>query len=494
MCFTDKIILQQCSDVTDNGQNLISIPCISVTTTSYTPSMGTSVTTTYISPYFSPSPSTMSTRSQTYTTGRLPATSIPETMAIPPSNSGVLIIIILSIIMLIMAIFICIILSTLIVKRVRKKRCQGTLSHLVRENVYQTIDANRRPSCSIPIATHNGECLKMSEFPRYDLENQQKLPDVSNSQDFQKCDFAMDQAGKATQSPANGCPPTSDNIYSSIPVNNIHYGSYIRNEGYTHTLEGCPQQEVPRLSTCSSTYEVINPYSTLDEARRQALAQIRSTHNNDASDDILELNLVGSDKPNWTNDTRPLQLNIPTTLNMRARKKSCGLGDDEDQYIVMAGDLEGGWGELASRGHGLDTIDGRCDIIMGLGAHEPDIEHYETVPPRRENLAPNAWEDSDNSDEESPPATDKSIEDLYAKVRKKSERIALESSDNDLANVSDDDAEKLSDDSAINVNVERLDAVYKGNASPQEEDMTENEVFSVFGENQVHRCTNSHML
>ena len=360
---------------------------------------------------------------------------------------------------MVMALFICIILSTLIIKRIKKKRGPVTLETLVRENIYQTVNENRRPSNSIPIVMHGDECLKMSEFPRYDMDGQKKLADLSASQEFKKGDFTMEPHGKVTSCTANGCSP--DNAFSSIPVNNIHYGT--------------AQPQVPRLSTCSSTYEVIDPYSTLDEARRQALTEIRSTCDNEDSDDVLLLNMHGSDNPAWNEDTRPLRLNIPTVHNLRGRKKSLGKGNDEDEYILMAGDLEGGWGEVASRGRGLDTIDGRRrNIFAGLGAHdERDTEHYETVPMREIPVA-NAEEGGDNENEESSPIIDKSIEDLYARVRKRSKKVG---SDGDLASTSDDDTDISFGGSDIVVSVERVNGIEKLTVQGQEEREEEEQSF-----------------
>ena len=380
------------------------------------------------------------------------STALAGTNRIPP-NSVDIIPILLAVIIGLMALFICIMIATMIIRKLRKRKHRYTINGsrdlIHQENIYQTGDGNRRPSRIIPIVTHGGECLEMSEFPRYnDIGNHHKLSNASLSMSCEKGAFLGDQlVPMATGSNPNGGYP-QQHFYSIIPANKVghskhHSESYFpgqRDHGHprTHT----PQVHITHSSQASPDAD-IDPYSTLDEARNEAMVEIRSTHTLDEqSDDILMLNMFGSDKPKWTHDVRPVRLNVPTNRSARGR---ISVGD-EDEYITMTGgDLEGGWGEVRTRAHmrGFDTTDGLrkghehkggFDLSEKVQYNRP-THNIVSHPPQMQELRENEVET-----DEAPPSPDEGIEDLYAKVRKKSKRSESysESSDDEVTYIVDD--------------------------------------------------------
>ena len=295
-------------------------------------------------------------------------------------------------------------------------------------------DGNRRPSRIIPIDTKGGECLKITEFPRYnDIDNHHKLSNASLSMSYEKGGFPTDQVvSMATVSNPNGGYP-QDHFYSIIPENKFgHSGHKPESHFPVQRDHHHPRVHAPQIHVTHSSQPSVNgdidPYSTLDEARNEALLEISSTHTRDEqSDDTLMLNMFGSDKPKWTHNMRPLRLNVPPGRKMSGR---VSLGD-EDEYITMTGsDLEGGWGEVRSRANrgGFDTID---MIQQGHEPHKSGFDSSDKVqcnrpmqvvnhPPQLQELS----KENEMETDEAPPTPDKSteIEDLYAKVRKKSKK------------------------------------------------------------------------
>ena len=375
----------------------------------------------------------------------------------PNINSGSIISILLAVIIVIMALFICVFLVSLITMRVRKHHQRSRASNRgLQENIYQTVDGNRRPSRIIPIDTHGGQCFEFSEFPRYDnLGDNIKLSDMSPSKHCaDKGDFYVDMT---TGSKQNGYPSTEEHFYADIPATSGKTAGHNQNppSKVRSKASVLPPLKEARLSTTSSqlslTYDIIDPYSTLDEAKSQALMEIKSTKCKELSDDILMLNVFGSDKPKWTSETRPLKLNIPS--EDRAGATGGRLSLEEDEYIQMAGDLEGGWGEVHSHGFDYYTVNHERDTTRGKSGF-PFLENKQQnrATPRRANdleepdgnnsLDQEAPSTSNENMEEPPPIPDRnyeyespihdaSIEDLYAKVRKK-KRKCSDSFDDDI--------------------------------------------------------------
>ena len=112
---------------------------------------------------------------------------------------------------------------------------------------------------------------------------------------------------------------------------------------------------------------------------------------------------------------------------------------NEDKYITMTGgDLKGG-GERYVLGltSGLDTTDG---LQQGY-EHKSGFDLSEKVqynrPTHVVNHPPQEQRKNEVETDEAPPTPDKNIEDLYAKVRKKSDEYS-ESSDDEVTFIIDD--------------------------------------------------------
>ena len=336
------------------------------------------------------------------------------------SNTGQVVSILLSTAMLIMALTICLALLTLVIIRQRKRHYGHRLTdhNMTQENIYQIIDANRRPSGIIPIVTRGGECLELSEFPRYDnLRNHHTVPQMSLSKSCERGGFPMDQVPMATTAYLNGFP-AENYYYSPGPAQRAWNDQNPHLEGYSALPPPCRHRGAALLTSSSHsslTNDTINPYSTLDEARKQTLLEIKSTHTDEHSDDILMLDMFGSEKPKWTHDTRPLQLNIPA-VNRNDR-----LSLVSSPYIHMTGDLEGGWGEEQVHGSGFDyTDDGHQELNEGLGG----ILQEQCNGPTHNIIMGNSSDDEDSSKNENMDvngeAPDRSIKDQYALKTKKS--------------------------------------------------------------------------
>ena len=317
----------------------------------------------------------------------------------------------------------------------------------------------------------------------------------------------MDSVSMATTASINGYLADEEPHYSDIPAHKVKPDQNPLLKGHSPAPGLCPQKGA-RLSTCSSrssqTYEIINPYSTLDEARNQALMEIKSTHSNEHSDDVLMLNMFGSDRPKWTQDTRPLKLSIPKAKIRRPSSGRMSLGDEEDQYIEMGGDIEGGWGEVPHYGNAFDK---GAKLLLGTpnstggfrllyeeetnrataSLDEPDGHELMSRdnPPILGGIIEEAPPLPERNYDDSPPVTDKSIEDLYARVRKKTGNCS-DGSNDDVIIVSDDD--KVQDDvsspfppmTAEDMNVSRKNSVMEWDISAATHD-------SVFGESVTNR-------
>jgi hypothetical protein len=243
-----------------------------------------------------------------------------------------------------------------------------------------------------------------------------------------------------------------EHFYSIIPPNKFGHSEHqseshfpIQREHH-HPRVHTPQIHITHSSQASLNAD-IDPYATLDEAREQALVEVRSTHTIDEqSDDVLMLNMFGSDKPKWTHNVRPLRLNVPPSTKMSGR---VSMGD-EDEYITMTGgDLDGGWGEARSRANRSGFQDTTNGLQQGYEPHKSGfdsslldkVQYNRPVqvvnhPPQLQELSGENEVESD----EAPPTPDKSIEDLYAKVRKKSKKSDKysESSDGEVTFIVDD--------------------------------------------------------
>ena len=366
--------------------------------------------------------------------------------------------------------------ATMIIRKLRKRKHQYTINGgrdlICQENVYQMGDGNRRPSRIIPIVTHGGERLEMTEFPRYDIDNHCKQSNASLSMSHEKGGFPADQVvPMATASNPNGGYP-QEHFYSVIPTNKVGYSEHhseshfpIQRDHHHHPRVHTPQINITHSSQSSLNGD-IDPYSTLDEARNEALVEIRSTHTIDEqSDDILMLNMFGSDKPKWTHNMQPLRLNVPTSRKMSGRV-SVG---SEDEYITMTGgDLDGGWGEVRTWAHmsGFYTTDG---LQQGY-EHKSGFDLSEKVqynrPMHMVNHPPQEPRENEMETDEAPPSPDKSIEDLYAKVRKKSKksRECTESSDDEVTFIVDDNGSTSQRDYLIPPNPEVSEANKKDQA------------------------------
>ena len=389
----------------------------------------------------------------THTSNNVMLTSTEQANATKTPSSSDIIPILLGIIIGLMALFICIMVATMIIRKLRKRKHRYTINSsrdlIHQDNIYQMGDGNRRPSRIIPIDTKGGECLKITEFPRYnDIDNHHKLSNASLSMSYEKGGFPTNQmVSMATPSNPNGGYP-QEHFYSIIPENKFgHSGHQPESHFPVQHDHHHPQVHAPQIHVTHSSQPSVNgdidPYSTLDEARNEALLEISSTHTRDEqSDDTLMLNMFGSDKPKWTHDMRPLRLNVPPGRKVSGR---VSMGD-EDEYITMTGsDLEGGWGEVRSRANrsGFDTID-----IIQQG-HESGFDSSDKVQSNRPMQVVNhpsqlqeLSEENEMETDEAPPTPDKSIEieDLYAKVRKKSKKSDeySENSDGEVTFIVDD--------------------------------------------------------
>ena len=387
--------------------------------------------------------------------------------------------ILLSIIIVIMALFICLTFATLLIRRLRKRKRTHTINGrdlIHQENIYQIVDGNRRPSRIIPIVTHGGERLEMTEFPRYnDTSNHHKLSNASLSVSCEKGGFLTSQVvPMATASYPNGHPPqhlfSANKVSCKQDQNPLHSESYFpAPSNYHQPVHGSQVQVHITHSSQSSLTDDIDPYSTLDEARNEALVEIRSTHaeEHSRSDDVLMLNMFGSDKPKWSHDTRPLHLNVPTNSTSRNVNGRLSLGDDEDnQYIHMnGGDLEGGWGECRSRAHrrGFDATEGLPQALSSESNGDFGLSEnaYYNRPIHMIGHPPEEQRGDEVETDEAPPTPDKSIEDLYAKVRKKSKRSYeySESSDDEVTFIVDDDKSPPQRDSLAVPNLDKANVI-----------------------------------
>ena len=413
-----------------------------------------------------------------HTSSDKPSSTTPQlnTMSQPTSSGNNNIIpVLLSIIIGLMALFICIMVATMIIRKLRKRKHRYTINGhdmIQQENIYQMGDGNRRPSRIIPIVTHGGECLEMSEFPRYnDIGNHHKLSNTSLSMSCEKGGFPTDQAiSMATGSYPNGRYP-QEHFYSVIPANKVGHSKQeslqMKSPFPAPHDRHHPQVHTPRIhvnhSSQSSLNGDIDPYSTLDEARNEALVEIRSTHTIDEqSDDILMLNMFGSDKPKWTHDVHPLRLNVPTSRDVSGRFSR----GDEDEYITMnGGHLDGGWGEVHTRFHGtgFESTDRlRQNYEDKSGFDTPEKVQY-NQPMHVVSHPPQEHRQNDKEKDETPPTPDKSIEDLYAKVRKKSVQCS-ESSDDEVTFTVDDNESTSQRDYLIPPNPEYSEFTLKDQA------------------------------
>ena len=465
-----------CSLVSDTHSKIIimcsTIPIPEITTPSIMWTTDQGETTTEKVAKFTTEPKTsMGDMNPTSISSTTPATMLTTSHSQldtqPTTNSGSIISILLAVIIVIMALFICVFLVSLITMRARKHHQRSRVNNRgLQENIYQTVDGNRRPSRIIPINTHGGQCFEFSEFPRYDnLGDNIKLSDMSPSKHCaDKGDFYVDMR---TGSKQNGYPSTEEHFYADIPATSGKTAGHNQNppSKVRSKASVLPPLKEARLSTTSSqlslTYDIIDPYSTLDEAKSQALMEIKSTKCKELSDDILMLNVFGSEKPKWTSETRPLKLNIPS--EDRAGATGGRLSLEEDEYIQMAGDLEGGWGEVHSHGFDYYTVNHERDTTQGKSGF-PFLENKQQnrATPRRANdleepdgnnsLDQEAPSTSNENMEEPPPIPDRnyeyespihdaSIEDLYAKVRKKKHKCS-DSFDDDMIIVGDNEDNK----------------------------------------------------
>ena len=394
-------------------------------------------------------------------------------------DSGDIISILLSIIIVLMALFICLTFTILLIRRLRKRKRTHTINGrdlIHQENIYQIVDGNRRPSRIIPIVTHGGERLEMTEFPRYnDVSDHHKLSNASLSVSCEKGGLLTSQVvPMAMASYPNGHPP--QHLFSANKgsckqdQNPLYSESYFpAPPNYRQPVHGSHVQVHITHSSQSSLTDDIDPYSTLDEARNEALVEIRSTHTEEhsRSDDVLMLNMFGSDKPKWSHDTRPLHLNVPTNSTSRNVNGRLSLGDDEDnQYIHMnGGDLEGGWGECRFRAHrrGFDATEGLPQALSNESNGDFGLSEnaYYNRPIHMIGHPPEEQRGDEVETDEAPPTPDKSIEDLYAKVRKKSKRSYeySESSDDEVTFIVDDDKSPPRRDSLAVPNLDKANVI-----------------------------------
>ena len=199
------------------------------------------------------------------------------------------------------------------------------------------------------------------------------------------------------------------------------------------------------------------------------MVEIRSTHTIDEqSDDILMLNMFGSDKPKWTQDARPLRLNVPTNRKAIGGRISVG---SEDEYITMtgSGDLDGGWGEVRTRAHasGFDTTDRLRQGCEHKSGFDLSGKAQYNKPTHVANHPPQEIREKEMEADEVPPSPDKSIEDLYAKVRKKSKKSKeySESSDDEVTFIIDENGSPSRRECLIPPNQDLSEATKKDQAS-----------------------------